>query len=377
VGITDSGTSQGNKGKSRAGDDYFGDSDEHVEVLPGEASVRAFVERLSPTIPPRSADDERSLGSAFDRFVADARAWNSALPVPMIDDEDLARLASFPAASPAKPSAEPVPSTRTQQDSELDADNTTTTPIASASERKPPIGVALIFLLLGLAGGYGVFKATSKPKIDDAPAAVSKTTAHPSPGTNTSEAADPDKTRAMAQPAANAQQQEPAKGAAQEPAKGAAQEPAKGAVAAQEPAKGAVAAQEPAKGAVAAQGHLSADPNKSAQPDKASAADEPASEKPTPESKTKSKGEDSVAATAAKPETASSDSPAATGDDGSSKPKKKPKRKAKAQRAAKGKKSDVAKTAAAGGKKKAPASGEKAAKPAKTKKSGWVDPFSN
>ncbi|MCC6749800.1 MAG: protein kinase [Deltaproteobacteria bacterium] len=86
----------------------FVDENDEVVELPQERSVRAFVAKLSPTIPPTEARAAKaangeSLDAALDRFVIEAKSWSNALPRTAFEDQQLAELARIPVAAPATP----------------------------------------------------------------------------------------------------------------------------------------------------------------------------------------------------------------------------------------------------------------------------------
>ncbi len=91
-----------------AGADSPSAAAEDVE-LPQERTVKAFVSNISPSVPDeeKSGSNGESLELAFDQFVTEAKAVNTALPKPIVSDDQLAELALIPVVAPA-PAPEPV-----------------------------------------------------------------------------------------------------------------------------------------------------------------------------------------------------------------------------------------------------------------------------
>jgi serine/threonine protein kinase len=127
----------------------FLDEDGDLVELPLERSVRAFVARISPTVPARDAPtggngNGESLDGALDDFLQDARAWNAALPPPVVDDGALADLAKVPVEPEPEPEPAPAPP--------LEA-----SVVPTFGEPPPRRGVALPVILAAVVGGALVF----------------------------------------------------------------------------------------------------------------------------------------------------------------------------------------------------------------------------
>ena len=143
--------------------------EEEAPELPQEKSVKAFVAGISPKVPARKTNGRangESMEAALDQFVTEAKAWGAAIPKPVIDDQQLAKLAKFEEPKP-EPAPQPAPVPRTQ----APATPAHATPLPAPAPRKSPLGVMLLSFVIGGAIVFGVMKLQSS----DTPSAANTT----------------------------------------------------------------------------------------------------------------------------------------------------------------------------------------------------------